>query len=142
MADNLDPFEGKVDSSLIEMLMRSGMTEDELSDIDRKLMQAQALRNNALGGAEGRQAGRVYVAANPMEHIAKLMQFYGGQKQEGELSKQRAGVLAKERDAMGPFLDALQFGDKGRPSSSLRGYKIRFNEPNPDEYKPPHYSFP
>lgn len=141
MADNLDPFEGKVDSSLIEMLMRSGMTEDELSDIDRKLMQAQALRNNALGGAEGRQAGNVYVAANPMEHIAKLMQFYGGQKQEGELSKQRSDVLAAERKAMNPFLDAVQFGDKGRPPEALRGFDIKFNPLDPNSIEPPKFRY-
>lgn len=59
---------------------------------------------------QGRQAGRVYVAPNPLEYLAAGLRGYGGMKGEQDTQRQ-IGELQKERQAA--VLEALQgFGQK------------------------------
>jgi hypothetical protein len=45
----------------------------ELSELDKQLAAAEALR---MGTPEGRSSGRVYTAANPLEHLGKAIGDY------------------------------------------------------------------
>ena len=55
---------------------------------DEQLATAQALRNTS--GPEGRQAGRVFVAANPLEHIgAAYKQRQGAQQYDEALARKK-----------------------------------------------------
>lgn len=109
---------------LVEALMAGALTEEELAAVDKKLAQAEALRNQMLTAPEGRSSGRVYTAANPLEHIGRLMQGYQGMKQAKALDTQRGGILDAERKRQREYADAVLY-PKGRPMKpleSLRGW--------------------
>ena len=71
----------------------------ELSDLEKQMAQAEALR---MATPEGRNAGRVYVAANPLEHIGKGIGDYKLMKkrQENEAARkpirERIGTNVKK----------------------------------------------
>ena len=54
----------------------------ELDTLEKQMAQAEALRQAA---PEGRQAGRVYVAANPLEHLGKGIGDYKLMKKRQEI---------------------------------------------------------
>lgn len=61
---------------VLEMLLGTYGDQLELGGLDAQLLQAQALRDTPM--PEGRSTGRVYTAANPLEHIgAGIKQFQG-----------------------------------------------------------------
>jgi hypothetical protein len=53
----------------------------ELSNLEKQMAAAEALR---MGTPEGRQAGRVYVSANPLEHLGKGIGDYKLMKKRKE----------------------------------------------------------
>lgn len=66
-----------------KVLQRLSMDYQGQGDIaNEQMATAQALRGTAT--PEGRQAGRTYVAANPLEHIASGMKQYQGKQQMDE----------------------------------------------------------
>lgn len=128
---------------LVEALMAGALTEEELAALDKKLAQAEALRNQMFRSPEGRQAGNVYVAANPLEHIGNFMQGYAGMKQGKELESQRTGVLDAERKRQRDYADAVLY-PKGRPMQqleSLRGWKPDIKPFDPNSIEPPKFNF-
>ena len=73
----------------IERLMELGVLSQEQDILDRQRKQAELLQ--ATPGARGRFAGRVYKAANPLEHAGVALQRIRG-------SQQLAGLPGQERD--------------------------------------------
>lgn len=82
-----------------QVLMRLAMDyKGQNSAVNEQLAAAEMLRGTK--GAEGRQAGRVYVAANPLEHIAAgykqkkgLDQYEEAMKRKKELSDMQSQGL-------------------------------------------------
>jgi hypothetical protein len=77
------------EESIYQRLVDQGYTEDQIQQIlslaglegdqarlGEQLDLAKALRKP--GAPEGRQAGNVYVASNPLEHIGDVGQYYRG----------------------------------------------------------------
>lgn len=84
----------------LQALLLGGSTfADEMSDMEKQQAMAEALRYQ--DGPEGRSSGRVYTAANPLEHIGKGIQQYKAQKQMDEIAKQREEMRAAERERIG-----------------------------------------
>lgn len=80
------------DQALMRTLLGNYGNELELSEAQNQLAQAQALRNTAM--PESRQAGRVVVAANPLEFIGAGLKQYAGAKQE-KAAREQAAALRK-----------------------------------------------
>lgn len=76
---------GQIDPALYAQLLGTQGDLRELEDLDKQLAQAQALRDTAM--PEGRSTGRIYTAANPLEHIGALMRVARGAKEEREIEE-------------------------------------------------------
>jgi hypothetical protein len=75
------------------------------TDAQAKISRADLLRQNT---PQGREAGGVYVAANPLEHIASAANNYQQRQRaeagEGELASARAGETDVRKAAMEDFI--------------------------------------
>jgi len=80
----------------LQKLVELGVIDDKMAENARQMQLAEQLRYRA--GPEGRQAGRVYVAANPLEHIGRGMEQYQAIKRQKELDQQR-GEMGKQQTA-------------------------------------------
>jgi hypothetical protein len=80
------------------LLLEGSAYGEEMSDLEKQQMMADALRMEA--SPEGRSAGRVYVAANPLEHIGAGIKQYQGKKQSEELAKTKEEKRAAERERL------------------------------------------
>lgn len=100
MAPGVPPQAGQppnpygLDPRVLEAMLGTYGDQLEMSAQEKQLEQAQALRGMAT--PEGRQAGRVYVAANPLEHLGTGIQKYrAGKKAQGiedELARTRKRI--------------------------------------------------
>jgi len=87
-----------------------GTYDEQMAEIERKQKLADALRYQE--GPEGRQAGRVFVAANPLEHLGRGIQMYKAGKQSEELGKERETARTAQQgvyDLMGEWF-AKKYG--------------------------------
>jgi len=84
---------GGIDRELAETLLGTYGDQLELGAMEKQLAQAEALRDAA--APEGRTAGRVYVAANPLEHLGKGIQQYKGAKRAKALEGDMAGIRTR-----------------------------------------------
>jgi len=62
------PQAGSAEAAQLAALLGTYGDQMELDNLEKQMAQAEALR---MGTPEGREAGRVYVAANPLEHLGK-----------------------------------------------------------------------
>jgi hypothetical protein len=87
---------GSADSSraLEEALLGTYGDQMELGALDKQMAQADALRSLE-GGPEMRSAGRVSVAANPLEFVGKGMQQWEGRKRAKALEPQQATIRGR-----------------------------------------------
>lgn len=115
-----------------------------MGQLDERMAEAQALRDPR---ARGRQAGGVYVAANPLEHIADLLRGRKGRKEaeairgertaaQEDLSRSlRVGALAELRareDETGlirDYINALS-GEPGAAPAASPGPGVAAPAPN------------
>lgn len=95
------------DQAMLDYLLEMGALEGDQQGIDRQRLTAKMLRG-ASPTPEGRQAGRVYTAANPLEHVAStlgqgLASYTEGQANTAAdvLKKKRMGALGSMRDRWG-----------------------------------------
>lgn len=76
-----------LDPAVLEAMLGTYGDQLELGGLDEQMARAEALRNAPT--PEGRQAGRVYVAANPLEHLGRgIGQYRQGRKME-DIEKKR-----------------------------------------------------
>lgn len=75
------PQAGSAEAAQIAALLGTYGDTQELESLDQQMAQAEALR---MGTPEGRQAGRVFVAANPLEHLGKGIGDYRLMKKQQE----------------------------------------------------------
>ena len=83
------PQAGSAEAAQIAALLGTYGDQMELSNLEKQMAAAEALR---MGTPEGRQAGRTYVAANPLEHLGKGIGDY-------KLMKQRKANDAAQAEA-------------------------------------------
>jgi len=90
----------------MQALIRLGIIPEELAENRRQSELAEALRYGE--GPEGRQAGRVYVAANPLEHITRGAQRFKAAKDMKQLGTEREGLLQDIRTGRSMFGNLLR----------------------------------
>jgi hypothetical protein len=78
-----------LDPAVLEAMLGTYGDQLEIGALEKQMAAAEALRQ---GTPEGRQAGRVYVAANPLEHLGKGIGDY-------KLMKQRKANDAAQAEA-------------------------------------------
>ena len=95
-------------NALLEYLLEQGMDLPEQMKVSKQSQIADLLRTKGMQSPQGRQAGRVYVAPNPLEVMGQLGYGYAAkQKQAGvdeslmELQKRKTGRVREMRDRMG-----------------------------------------
>ncbi len=116
----MDDFEN-LDDDQIQQLMELGIIPDQSNVLQSQIEQAQKLRN-----AEGPQGQTVrsgiYVAASPLEHIARVMQGMKAQKDLDRLYGEQQGLFSQQVQGRQAFVDALRGRDrlgKGRHSFTM-----------------------
>lgn len=82
----------RIDPELLSLLMTYG-DQLELTDQEKQLAQAHALRGTPM--PEGRNAGRIYRAANPLEFLGAGLQQYAGARDEKALKKSTGELRGK-----------------------------------------------
>lgn len=120
----MDPMQGGPES-LNEEFNLEGMTEEELQQLVQLGVIDENMAENARqmavqeglryqGAPEGRQAGRTYVAANPLEHIGKGLEQYNAMKRMKELEAQRGTMQGQQTAGRGMYWDLLR-GKRKKP---------------------------
>lgn len=66
--------------------------------LNEQAARAQALRDTAT--PEGREAGGMYVAANPLEHLGAGLQRYKGYKDLQDVDERRTGLEEDKEEAL------------------------------------------
>lgn len=83
-----------LDPKVVEAMLGTYGDQLELGAQEKQLAQAQALRDQV--APEGRSSGRVYTAANPLEHLGVGIQRYKAMKKaegiEGDMAERRRRI--------------------------------------------------
>lgn len=93
----------------------AGRYQDEMAQLDEQMGYAEGLRSTA--GPEGRAAGRVYVAANPLEHLSAVLDRRRGGKEVGRLNDERTAAMDKRDQAS----TAIALAEMNARQNALRG---------------------
>jgi hypothetical protein len=96
----------------IQKLVELGVLDEDMVENKRQMELADKLRYGA--GPEGRNSGRVYTAANPMEHIGHAMEQYNAIQEQKALKKERAGIGEKQTTARKSYWDLIR-GARRKP---------------------------
>lgn len=77
----------------LEAMFQAGVVPDEVKLIMKQYEQASAMRDAP--GPQGRAAGNVYMAANPLEHIGAGVQKYRAGRQKQDAQQQHAEAMRR-----------------------------------------------
>lgn len=80
----------------IAQMNQAGVVPEQLSDLERQEEFARRIQMMQAGGPQGRQAGRMYVAQNPLEQIGHFMQMRNAKKKQDAADLQRQQLLAQQ----------------------------------------------
>ena len=97
----------------MQQILSGSTYNEEMDMLAKKRATAEALRYQE--GPEGRQAGRVYVAANPLEHIGRGIQQYKAGKQLGEYDKTFDKMTDDEKDRGKTAMETWGYLNKPKP---------------------------
>jgi hypothetical protein len=95
----------------LQKLVDLGVIDDNMLENARQMKLAEQLRYQA--APEGRQAGRTYVAASPLEHIGAGMEKYAAMKRMKELETARAGMGQQQTAGRSTYWDVLRGKKRG-----------------------------
>jgi hypothetical protein len=103
----------KMSEEELAQLVQLGVIDENMAENARQMKLAEQLRYGT-AGPEGRNAGRVYVAANPLEHLGRGLEQWNAQKRMKELEAQRGEMQGKQTQARGTYWDLLR-GQRQKP---------------------------
>lgn len=106
--EDSDPLEGMTEEDL-NQLMELGIIPKKQDALAQQLAQATAIRNSA--GPEGRDSGRVYTAASPLEHAAHAFEGIQARKDIKRITKEQQDALDEQSSGRKAFVKAM-FGKK------------------------------
>lgn len=86
------------DPEIRELLLAAYGDQLEMTELDRQLQQANALRET--GMPEGRSAGRVYTAANPLEFLGAGIKQYAGMRDAKRIEAERDEIRRRMGEAV------------------------------------------
>jgi hypothetical protein len=84
----------------LEQVMASSTYPEAQGNIQLQKLLAESLRGSS---PEGRQAGRTYVAANPLEHIASLLNTQRSNRMLRDVTEQQKALVGELRRARGTY---------------------------------------
>jgi hypothetical protein len=90
----------------IAQLMELGAIPEEQKSLAGSLAEARELRNRQ--GPQGIDTGRVFTAANPLEHAVHAYQGIKAGRQIDDLLKKQQESLLKQTEGRSAFLKALR----------------------------------
>lgn len=90
----------------LQKLVELGVIDENMAENQRQMRLAEQLRYQA--SPEGRMAGRVYVAANPLEHLGKGLEQWNAQKRMKELETQRGEMGKQQTEGRKSYWDILR----------------------------------
>lgn len=97
----------------LQALMELGVLPAELQENQRRRILAEERRYGK--GSEGRTAGRVFVAANPLEHVRDAIQRYKAGKEMKGLDSGRGDILRGITGGRSVFANLLRGHGMGSP---------------------------
>lgn len=109
-----------LDPALLEQLISMGVIDDQQGILAEQIAQADYMRSAP--GPEGRDSGRIYTAANPLEHVGNFMQKYAAHRDLKDLRKQQQDLLQQQTQGRQDFLDALIRRRGVAPTPEYEGY--------------------
>ena len=133
MSGMYSPYEGMDSGQLgpqdIEMLGQLGVSPDKLEELKRQMAQQQAVRFQ--DGPQMRNAGRVSMAANPMEHIGSVIQRMRARGDMKKTQEQIDAEISAQKAARTQIMESMRQGYGG--GASPRDPRQEFHE----RYAPP-----
>lgn len=99
----------------IKLLMELGIIPEQMGQLDKQMGIAEGLRNTP--NPEMRYAGRVNVAANPLEFIGKGLREYAGIRDMKNIQKQKDDLIRQQSEARNRYVQAY-LNPKGRMPAS------------------------
>lgn len=90
----------------LQKMVELGVIDEQMAENARQMALQEQLRYQA--APEGRQAGRTYVAANPLEHIGKGLEQYNAAKKIKELEAQRGVLEGKQTQGRQTYWDIIR----------------------------------
>lgn len=90
---------------MIQQLIELGVIDEQKGDIGAQLQQANSIRNSPL--PEGRDSGRVYTAAHPLEFAATAAKSIMAGKDAKALQQKQAALLDKQNQARQMYVNQL-----------------------------------
>lgn len=112
----------EINEDMIAQLSELGVAEEKLYELRRQMQRADALRSQQ--GPQGATAGGIYVAANPLEHLAHGIGQYRANRDykgaEGQIPGVLQGIQDARRGVMGAYARPGMGGTgMGDPRSQL-----------------------
>lgn len=89
----------------LQKLISLGVIPDEQSSLEDQIKQAQMVRNRQ--GPEGTYTRGMYVAASPLEHIARAMEGIKAGRDLKDLRSQQQGLLQQQNEGRMSYMVAL-----------------------------------
>jgi phytoene/squalene synthetase len=90
---------------MIQQLVELGVVDEESAQLGGQLQQANAIRNSPL--PEGRDSGRVYTAAHPLEFAATAAKSIMAGKDAKKLQEKQAALLEKQTATRRQYIEQL-----------------------------------
>ncbi len=103
--------------------------ESEAQQLAERKRYAEALRAQGQQAPQGRMAGRVYVAPNPLEYLANALRQYSGQRELQDVRTEEKGLATRRRDALQETMRDFSGALQGSPAQTAPSMAFA---PNPD----------
>ncbi len=103
--------------------------ESEAQQLADRRKYAEALRAQGQQAPQGRMAGRVYVAPNPLEYLANALRQYSGQRELQDVRTEEKGLATRRRDALQETMRDFSGALQGSPAQTAPSMAFA---PNPD----------
>lgn len=95
----------------LQALADLGISEDKLANLREQMQRTQSMQDAP--GPQGRMTGRVYTAANPLEHIGQNIQKYKAGKRQQGLEAQQGQIMQQQANTRQDMMGRLLRGGGG-----------------------------
>jgi hypothetical protein len=97
-------------NALLEYLLEQGMDLPEQMKVSKQSQIADMLRAKGMQSPQGRQAGRVYVAPNPLEVLGQLGYGYAAKQKQAGVDESLTGLQQRKMNRVREMRDRMGFG--------------------------------
>lgn len=115
-----------MDEQTLKMLMEMGALQDEDSELAKQLEFARALRMNEQP-LQGTRAGNAFVANNPLQHIASMMERQSNNRDMRDALRRKGEIRDQQTAGRGAFAGLMT--PPINPSPSAGDLSMYANDP-------------